>query len=137
MSYYQLLQIPRNLVMLYLHSYQSLLWNKIVSRRIKEYGLTPIVGDLVLNDKEFVDPTIEDVETEEDVAVLDDIKFPEVVTITEETLSNYGIYDVVYPLPGCDVRYPDNVIGTWFTDILAEDNLTSEKLMKKDKYALI
>lgn len=38
--------------MLYIHAWQSLVWNRIVSRRIKEFGLQPIVGDLVLLDKD-------------------------------------------------------------------------------------
>lgn len=127
---------------MYLHSYQSLLWNKIVSRRINKYGLKPIVGDLVFKDNELKDAPIEVLEEgeengeEEEETDLSNVKFPEVETITEDKLSKYTIFDVVYPLPGCDVRYPDNEIGKWYIDLLAEDNLTSEKLMKKNKYDL-
>lgn len=127
---------------MYLHSYQSLLWNKIVSRRINKYGLKPIVGDLVFKDNELKDAPIEVFEEgeengeEEEETDLSNVKFPEVEIITEDKLSKYTIFDVVYPLPGCDVRYPDNEIGKWYIDLLAEDNLTSEKLMKKNKYDL-
>ena len=33
---------------MYVHSYQSYLWNRVVSRRIREYGLQLVAGDLVL-----------------------------------------------------------------------------------------
>jgi len=48
-------QIPRNMRQLYLHAYQSRLWNILVSRRIRELGMQPIVGDLVLGESKFCD----------------------------------------------------------------------------------
>ncbi|XP_045534392.1 pseudouridylate synthase 7 homolog [Papilio machaon] len=40
-------QLPRNQRMMYLHSYQSLVWNRCVSRRLQLLGHHPVVGDLV------------------------------------------------------------------------------------------
>lgn len=118
------------------------MWNKIVSQRIKKYGLVPIVGDLVYKDKDLKDAPVEVIdgdeneegEEEEEETVITGKKLPEVETISEENLSKYTIFDVVYPLPGFDVHYPDNEIGKWYVDLLAEDDLTSEKLSKKNKY---
>ncbi|XP_076753984.1 pseudouridine synthase 7 [Xylocopa sonorina] len=39
--------VPRNARLMYIHAYQSFVWNHMVSRRIKEFGRNPIVGDLV------------------------------------------------------------------------------------------
>lgn len=127
-------------MLLYLHSYQSLLWNKIVSQRIQKFGLRPIVGDLVFKDNESTELPVEVIDgdenkedEEEEESDVNSVKFPEVETISEENLSKYTIFDVVYPLPGCDVSYPTNEIGEWYIDLLAKDNLTSEKLSKKNK----
>jgi len=40
-------QIPRSMRLLYLHSLQSLIWNKVVTKRLQKFGPKPIVGDLV------------------------------------------------------------------------------------------
>lgn len=42
-------QIPKNLKMMYIHAYQSYIWNSVLSERVRLYGCDkPVVGDLVL-----------------------------------------------------------------------------------------
>ncbi|KAL1131970.1 hypothetical protein AAG570_011581 [Ranatra chinensis] len=142
--------IPRNTLMLYVHAYQSLIWNKIVSRRIKEFGLKPIAGDLVIDDSgtngedDKVDSS-EDEETNGDEEEIDavvqeksdskasDYKRPIVKLLTKEDLETTPIDRIVYPMPGHDVVYPDNAIASWYTEALSEDNLTPENFKSTHK----
>ncbi|CAM9509268.1 unnamed protein product [Discosporangium mesarthrocarpum] len=44
-----LLAIPKNLQMMYLHAFQSLLWNLAATHRVKTYGVSKVVaGDLII-----------------------------------------------------------------------------------------
>lgn len=127
--------------LLYIHSFQSLIWNKIVSRRIKEFGLKPIVGDMVLmvgsNENALIDEAIipenENCNQEEDDSQTV-VNRQEVKILTADDLENYTIYDLVLPLPGFDVKYPNNEVKSWYKELLEEVGLSLEMTKQKVKY---
>ncbi|XP_029470895.1 pseudouridylate synthase 7 homolog [Rhinatrema bivittatum] len=98
--------IPRNNRLMYIHSYQSYVWNNMVSKRIEEYGLKAVPGDLVL-------------------------KGATAVPVEEANVNNYTIHDVVMPLPGFDVIYPKHKIGDVYGEMLAADNLDINNMKHK------
>ncbi|XP_016060242.1 PREDICTED: pseudouridylate synthase 7 homolog isoform X2 [Miniopterus natalensis] len=98
--------IPRNNRLMYIHSYQSYVWNNMVSKRIEEYGLKPVPGDLVL-------------------------KGASAIYIEEEDVNNYSIHDVVMPLPGFDVIYPKHKISDAYREMLTADNLDIDNMRHK------
>ncbi|XP_036103382.1 pseudouridylate synthase 7 homolog isoform X2 [Molossus molossus] len=98
--------IPRNNRLMYIHSYQSYVWNNMVSKRIEEYGLKPVPGDLVL-------------------------KGATATYIEEEDINNYSIHDVVMPLPGFDVIYPKHKISDAYREMLTADNLDIDNMRHK------
>lgn len=95
-----LFSIPNNLRLMYVHAYQSWIWNMAVSKRIEIANgvLEPMIGDIVLHEREYI-------------------------YITEENKAQFAIQDVLIPLPGYNVKYPKNVIGDFITEMMAKDNL--------------
>lgn len=129
-------KIPRNMLLLYIHAYQSLIWNRVASRRIKEFGMKLIPGDLVYNDSTEIEEILDSVEEdEEDQQPKESIFKQKVKKLTEEDISSgkYTIFDVVLPQPGFDITYPENEVGKWYEEYLAENDLTSEKLKNNVK----
>lgn len=77
---------------LHVQAFQSALWNRMASARVQLFGAhAPVVGDLVRVSRSGKDVALV---TEADVAA-----------------ARYSIDDVVLPLPGRNVRYPNNEIG--------------------------
>lgn len=143
--------IPRNIRLMYIHAYQSFIWNQVVSRRMKQFGTNVVVGDLVY-DKENCEETVSDETTNYPLNNSDDIgdkidisaeekdidptsseaskenseqDFPAVKILTEEDLPNYTLADVVMPQPGWKVMYPPYA-KVWFDEFLAKDELTTD-----------
>ena len=105
-------EIPRHQRLLYVHALQSYIWNKVVSRRIQVYGTKVLKEDLVSSGGESVESGA-GASKEELVEVVADV-------------SKVDIHDVLLPIPGTKVRFPDNEIKSWYEEFLAEDGLTLE-----------
>lgn len=141
---------------MYIHAYQSLIWNEIVSRRIAAHGLDLREGDLVYVDtmgvcNEHIDDDTIDMNDEgcdgddggdeksanantDDASQIS--RFQAMVKpLTQADIDSkkYSIFDVVLPLPGHDITYPSNECGQWYEDRLKRDNLSSELLKRKQK----
>lgn len=70
-----------------------------------------------------------------DVLKDDAPKADAVKVLCEEDLGKYSLYDVVLPLPGFDIKYPDNKVKDWYKEILQEYGLELE--MPKQKVRLV
>lgn len=130
--------ITRNVRLMYLHSYQSYIWNCVVSRRIHEFGMRPMIGDLVLPSQTSdtgADPSLDNEEGQDES---NEKRFQvQPIVITESNIKDYTIYDVVMTLPGCEVLYPENTVKNWFTELLEKDNLTIESFRHKNKQYIL
>ncbi|KAF7805197.1 multisubstrate pseudouridine synthase 7 [Senna tora] len=146
-NYLQALKaIPRTLRMMYVHSYQSYLWNHAASLRVQKYGTEQVVlGDLVYckdnpvgKDTGFVDNELtngcddryDSSLNEEEFADMDvrEESNSHVKAVTADDLNSgyYTIEDVILPMPGSRVIYPINDIAQVYHDLAKKDaiNLT-------------
>lgn len=153
--------IPRNIRLMYIHAYQSFVWNHIVSRRIKHFGTNVIVGDLVY-DTQSCQEDITDETTNNSLNDSDNVRETDVIStekinidpaankaseesmeqnlsmvksLKEEDLPNYTLADVVMPQPGWKVTYP-SYAKAWYDEFLAKDELTTDLKQNNKKYSL-
>ncbi|XP_047515423.1 pseudouridylate synthase 7 homolog [Pieris napi] len=136
-------KVPRNTRLLYVHSYQSLIWNKVVSRRLQTLGPTPQVGDLVSEDSVEEEPLeLEDEATEEESEekqIKQDApkKLSKVKILTQEDKDSgkYSIFDIVLPLPGHSVVYSPNM-KDYYEELLKADGLDLEMKNSNKSYSV-
>ena len=117
--------ISRNMRLMYVHAYQSLLWNKLVSARIKQHGLEVVAGDLILADKDDARASCHP-DDEQKIRVL-------VVTAADVAAGTFKITDVVMPLPGYAVVLPSNELGDYLRQLMTEDGLAGYDFRHKEK----
>ncbi|KAA8536976.1 hypothetical protein F0562_029454 [Nyssa sinensis] len=144
-NYLQALKaIPRTLRMMYVHSYQSYLWNHAASMRVQEYGIDQVVlGDLVyckaecteriigFSNSEFEDDASNNTYGCSQLNEISEADLPKersypVKAVNEEDLAagNYKVDDVILPLPGSRVIYPLNDIGKVYHDLAKKDAIS-------------
>lgn len=120
-----ILSITRSMRMMYIHAFQSYVWNHAASRRWSKYGARVIEGDIVLNE-DVEDATTRPSEDDE-FDTYDDNEvahvFPQAHVVTAEDLAaeKYTIFDVVLPTPGYDVVYPQNEIGEFYVEFMGKE----------------
>ncbi|TYZ66296.1 hypothetical protein PybrP1_010382 [[Pythium] brassicae (nom. inval.)] len=145
--------IPRHLRMMYTHSYQSFVWNMVASDRVSQFASdAPVVGDLVIPHDAVAAALLDEFvavdETDATAAVPLDgddgdagseraPKRPKVgasiaapVLVTAENIAQFSVYDVVLPLPGYDIAYPENGLRARYEEILAADGVDFESLQR-------
>lgn len=146
-------RMPRMMMKLYYHAYQSYLFNIAASERIARHGLTPIIGDLVLEtgctlweskafeeDEEAVDEEaasgggdvkMDDADDETSTATTTTATNPnggQVIAAvrvlkTAEDVAAARMDQVVLPLVGHSSVMPENDIAQVFKDLLAQDKI--------------
>ncbi|EKX73450.1 conserved hypothetical protein [Theileria equi strain WA] len=113
-------KIPKNILSIYVHATQSLIFNKAVSERLSKFGYEPVVGDLVSTG-------VPDEDEEEGDEVPKNNKRRQIIEITnEDEVKRYSINQVVLPLPGDDVQYPPNMVETYKKTSLEEFGIPLE-----------
>ncbi|CAM8928097.1 unnamed protein product [Rhodiola kirilowii] len=134
--------VPRTLRMMYVHSYQSFLWNNAASARVQKYGIDQVVlGDLVYckdshteTNAEVVIPCCEDTNLDNvdlnDFSEVPDISFPigkkipvKVVSAEDIASGKYTIDDIVLPLPGSRVNFPENEVADVYHNLANKDGI--------------
>jgi tRNA pseudouridine13 synthase len=130
--------VPRTLRLMYVHAYQSYVWNRLVSERISRFGTQAVEGDVVFTDNtddwdtQLTAHDAEDADEDDD-----DVRNakPELATWQRPTkqlsgadLSSQSIYDVVLPLPGSSIELPEGWMSELYHTILSADGLTHAQL---------
>ena len=128
--------ISRNLRLMYVHAYQSLVWNMAASERWKRFGNTIMEGDLVLINEHVnnSETAIKQEDVDEDGEAIirpswaDRATNPEDLFIRARALTkgevesgNYTIFDIVLPTPGYDILYPANEMEKFYEEFMASE----------------
>ncbi|NWR69771.1 PUS7L protein, partial [Centropus unirufus] len=107
------LNIPHSMRIFYVHAYCSRIWNEATSYRLEKYGSKVVEGDLIFSE-----------ENSESISLNDKVH---VVTAPEESANKYSINQVVLPMVGHSIKYPNNKVGQWYHERLSKDGLQTCK----------
>ncbi|KAK5107517.1 hypothetical protein LTR62_001047 [Meristemomyces frigidus] len=127
-----LMTIQRGLRLMYVHAYQSLVWNMAAGKRWELYGDKVVEGDLVIVGEKDDRPVVQDEVDEagepiirpsgEDAGIAEDsFTRARPVSKQEAESDKHTIFDIVLPQPGFDVLYPSNAIGDFYKEFMASE----------------
>lgn len=141
--------LPRTLRTMYVHAYQSYIWNRIASERVRRFGLQKaVIGDYVLLSGDEDGNEAGEALKEDGEEILDDDERANAVMQsngqggarskrvklleTPSDVEQYSIHDVMIPMPGTNVHFPE---ASWsaevYQEILAQDGLKPDDIERK------
>ncbi|XP_068163012.1 pseudouridylate synthase PUS7L [Antennarius striatus] len=108
------LSLPHSMRVFYPHAYCSRVWNEAAAHRLTTLGHRARRGDLVWRQ-----------EGQNKLEDAGETSLPQIHVVTEEEEQQgaYKLGQVLLPMPGNTVKYPENSMGTWFQERLARDGL--------------
>uniref|UniRef100_A0A0E0C8C3 TRUD domain-containing protein n=1 Tax=Oryza meridionalis TaxID=40149 RepID=A0A0E0C8C3_9ORYZ len=132
-----LMAIPRTLRLMYVHSYQSYLWNHAASMRVQKYGISRVVeGDLVYKKESPFEQGALKATSEDDGQTMSSEMNACCETLPEEMIQSvkiadsedlskslYTFEDVVLPLPGSETLFPGNEVAGIYHEIAIKDGI--------------
>lgn len=92
-----------NIRMFWINAYQSYIWNTMASERILRLGRKVVKGDLILDEN------------------------GDVRLVNDSNISTTSFDEVVLPLPGHSIEYPQNEIGKLYDDLLKKEKVSFNK----------
>lgn len=128
--------MAKNTRLICAHAYQSYVWNRAATRRVEQYGLQCVEGDLVPVDDSGAAVAVEEVASldanaAEQAAVTggggasggNNFQSANqakqgtirVVTADDVAANRFTIHDVILPLPGTNSVFPTNDIGEFYS----------------------
>mmetsp|Transcript_7628 Transcript_7628/g.11309 ORF Transcript_7628/g.11309 Transcript_7628/m.11309 type:complete len:619 (-) Transcript_7628:49-1905(-) len=130
-------RIPGNSRLICLHAFQSYVWNVAATHRIQTYGLQCVEGDIVVSSDDVLAEAVDYIDddtvletTSEEITGATPNSGHHIVTAEDILKKTYSISDVVLPLLGPDVLFPEHSTGECMRQLLEENGVTSEMLAK-------
>ena len=127
-------EIQKGLRLMYVHAYQSFVWNTVAGKRWELYGDKLVEGDLVIigeEDSDHINGSKDEVDQDGELVVhppeedtsasKDPFTRARPLTQAEADSGKYNIFDLVLPQPGFDVEYPTNDIGKFYREFMGSE----------------
>lgn len=103
------LSIPHSMRIFYIHAYCSKIWNEAAAYRMRTFGTRVVSGDLIFCENSAKSSLLTDK--------------VHIVAPEEEMANKYTISQVILPMAGYSIRYPNNKVGEWYRERLASDGI--------------
>lgn len=126
-----MMNMQRNMRLMYVHAYQSLVWNNAAGKRIEMFGDKVVEGDLVIIENNANNGGSDEVDENGEVILQpaehdkanegDEFMRARPLSKDEAESGKYSVFDIVLPLPGFDVVYPSNAIGDFYKEFMGSE----------------